>query len=240
MAQEAQWKVQEFMLQDVAAAMGTDLLAQTAFVGGCTTALLVTDTRLRDEARATDDVDVMIHVLGLAGWYVMQESLRAQGFEQSADDEVICRMRLPRSGQASLIVDFMPDDEKILGFGNRWYSQALATAVTYRLPNGTVIRVVSPPYFMATKLEAWKGRGRNDLLASRDIDDLFLLVQGRQELISEMEQAEESLREFVAAELLVLSRHPDFNYAVQSHSVGVASRESLFVARLKALVALGG
>lgn len=52
MAQEAQWQIQEFMLQDVAGAMGADLLAQTAFVGGCTTALLVTDQIVRAAALA--------------------------------------------------------------------------------------------------------------------------------------------------------------------------------------------
>lgn len=235
MAQEAQWKIQEYMLQDVAAAMGAGLLAQTAFVGGCTTALLVTDARLRDEARATDDVDVMIHVLGMAGWYAMQDELRTRGFRQSAEDDVICRMRLPRDGQASLIVDFMPDDEKILGFGNRWYAQALASAMPHRLPDGAHIRVVAPPFFMATKLEAWKGRGRNDLLGSRDVDDLFSLILGRQELAVEMQQAAAPLREFVDLEVAALMRHPDYGYAVQSLAAGSSSRESLFSARIRAL-----
>lgn len=239
MAQEAQWRIQEYMLQEVAEAMGPDLLAQTAFVGGCTTALLVTDARVRDEARATDDVDVMIHVLGMAGWYGMQDELRARGFRQSADDDVICRMRLPRPGQSSLIVDFMPDDEAILGFGNRWYAQALASAIAYCLPNGAYIRVVAPPFFMATKLEAWKGRGRNDLLASRDIDDLFALILGRQELASEVQQAAAPLREFIAAEVRALTRHPDYGHAVQSLAAGSSSRESLFSARVRALTELG-
>lgn len=47
MAQVAQWQIQAFMLQAVADALGADLLPQVAFVGGCTTALLVTDAHVR-------------------------------------------------------------------------------------------------------------------------------------------------------------------------------------------------
>lgn len=238
MAQEAQWRIQEYMLQSVADALGPELLAQVAFVGGCTTALLVTDAFVREEARATEDVDVMIHVLGMSGWYAIQDVLRSRGFRQSGEDDVICRMRLPRPGQASLIVDFMPDDKEILGFGNRWYTPALATAIRYRLPSGTDIRVVAPACFVATKLEAWKGRGRNDLLASRDVDDIFTLVSGRPTLVNELRVADAALRQFVASELLALRLHKDFGYALQSLAGVSPGREPLFLGRIEALTQL--
>lgn len=239
MAQDAQWKIQECMLQDVAAALGPDLLAQVAFVGGCTTALLVTDQAVREGARATDDVDVMIHVLGMSGWYSVQDLLRSRGFRQVKEDEVICRLRLPRDGEASLIVDFMPDDEKILGFGNRWYALALSTAIDHRLPNGAVIRVVAPPCFVATKLEAWKGRGRNDALASRDVDDLVTLIVGRPALVDELRAANPALRQFVSMELTALLRHPDFGYVLQSVAGGSPERERALLGCMRALIQSG-
>lgn len=58
------WRQQELMLQRVAVALGPELLAQTAFVGGCTTALMVTDAVSREAVRFTDDVDLIVHVLG--------------------------------------------------------------------------------------------------------------------------------------------------------------------------------
>lgn len=239
MAQEAQWKIQEFMLQTVADALGPELLARVAFVGGCTTALLVTDDGIREEARATEDVDVVVHVLGIAGWYALQEILRSRGFRQAQGEDVVCRMRLPRAGQTELIVDFMPDDEKILGFSNRWYAQALNSAKDFRLAAGATIRVVRPPFFLATKLEAWQGRGRNDLLASRDVDDILMLIRGRPELRDELLQAENELREFIAQGLRGLQQHNGFAYAVMSAVNGDPGDERHFFRRFKTLCELG-
>lgn len=239
MAQEAQWQVQEFMLQAVADALGENLLGQVAFVGGCTTALLLTDDHVRKETRATEDVDVMIHVLGMSGWYGMQEILRERGFRQAADDEVICRMRLSRPGQTELIVDFMPDDEKILGFSNRWYPQALRSATDHRLTTGATIRVVSPPYFLATKLEAWAGRGKNDLLGSRDADDIFTLIRGRSALAEELRAAEAPVREFIVRELQALLKHRAFDHVLQSLAGDIPGGDDLFLERINALVRPG-
>ena len=52
-----------------------------------------------------------------------------RGFRESPEDDIICRMRLPNAliGR-DLLVDFMPDDEAILNFTNRWYRDALQTA----------------------------------------------------------------------------------------------------------------
>ena len=43
MSAQGHWKIQEVMLQRVADALGTELLQEMAFVGGCTTGLLITD-----------------------------------------------------------------------------------------------------------------------------------------------------------------------------------------------------
>lgn len=76
---------------------------------------------------------------------------------ESPEDEVICRMRL-----GELKVDFMPDDESILGFSSRWYAKGIGTAVTCPLDEALNIKRLTPELFVATKLEAYLGRG-NDL-----------------------------------------------------------------------------
>ncbi len=47
------------MLETVAQALGRDLCQEVAFVGGCTTALLLTDEFSREEVRYTEDVDLV-------------------------------------------------------------------------------------------------------------------------------------------------------------------------------------
>jgi hypothetical protein len=48
----------------------------------------------------------------------------------------------------------MPLDAKILGFSNRWYMAAMQAADPFMLAPSIQIRIVTPPYFVATKLEA--------------------------------------------------------------------------------------
>ena len=104
------------MLEAVAEALGDDLCQKMVFVGGCSTAVLITDEITLQEVRATDDVDLIVGLSGRVQWMQLQETLSTKGFTVSGEDEVICRMRL-----GNLKVDFMPDDPDILGFSNRWY-----------------------------------------------------------------------------------------------------------------------
>ena len=107
-----------YMLETVAEAIGDDLRDRLVFVGGCTTALFITDPITLEDVRLTNDVDLIVDLAGYGEWIELEEQLFGKGFTISPQDEVICRMRL-----GELIVDFMPDDERILGFSNRWYAQ---------------------------------------------------------------------------------------------------------------------
>ncbi|MDF1529679.1 MAG: hypothetical protein P1R74_11190, partial [Sedimenticola sp.] len=60
------------MLLPVAHALGEELLAHVAFVGGSTTAFLITDPITRRAVRFTEDVDLIVHVEGQAQWQCWQ------------------------------------------------------------------------------------------------------------------------------------------------------------------------
>ncbi len=115
-----------------------------------------------------------------------------------------------------LRVDFMPDDEKVLGFSNRWYQQAMESANRHSLDNDISINLISPVYFVATKLEAFKGRGNEDALSSRDIEDILNLVDGREELIDEIAASSTEVRDYIAEEIQALLDDNNFAYAVSS------------------------
>lgn len=222
------------MIARVAQALGPELCERMAFVGGATTGLLLTDAFAREQVRSTDDVDLIVHVIGTLGFAALQEQLQAKGFRitpPAADETLpICAMKLD-----GMRVDFMPDDEAVLGFTNRWYREALATALPHQLPDGQCIRLVAPAYFLATKLEAWKGRGQNDALGSRDVEDVLALVDGREELIEEVKAAPASLWEAVAQELAVLLTDSYFQMAVQSQAQGNLARQDRLYVRLEQL-----
>ncbi len=221
------------MIQQVAQQLGSDLLSQVAFVGGCTTGLHITDEFTKEKVRYTEDVDLIIHVLGYTGWHKFSEQVTARGFKISMEDEVNCRFRL-----GSLCVDFMPDDENVLGYSNQWYSDALATAQPYPIDAGITIRLVTPSYFLATKFEAFKGRGNGDLLASRDMEDILNLVDGREELLTEVKHLAPELRTYLATAFTQLLGTPEINYLVQSTADNDSGRVDIIFERLELLARL--
>ena len=225
------------MLRTVAQALGSDICEQMTFVGGCTTGLLLTDEFTREQVRYTDDVDVIVHVMGYADYARLQNQLRQRGFKDSdptmGDGEPVCAMRLE-----SLRVDFMPDDEAVLGFSNRWYKDAMKSATPYHLSETLTINLVDPVYFLATKLEAYKGRGEGDALSSRDIEDFLHLVDGRPELLEEVRAADTGVQQYIADESGRLLSDSNFEYVVVSQAGGSTDREALLFERLEALSTL--
>ena len=109
----------------------------------------------------------------------------------------------------------MPTHADILGFSNPWYEEAIATAATIALDSGAEIRAATPVLLTATKLCAWKDRGRGDVLRSLDVHDVLTLIDGRPELIEEIKAATAAIRSYIKDELIDLRAEPYFNYAVE-------------------------
>jgi hypothetical protein len=135
----------------------------------------------------------------------------------------------------------MPAEASILGFDNRWQAAGIPYAVERALPSGALIRVLSSPYLLATKVEAFKGRGRGDFLRSRDFGDVIALVDGRRELIGEVAAAEPDVREYLAAEVGGWLEAPRFLDGVYGALLpDSASQERADVVVLPALRAIAG
>jgi predicted nucleotidyltransferase len=144
--------IQKEMLKQVALALD-ELRETVTFVGGCTTALLITDEFTVEQVRHTEDVDLIVSVIGYVEYNRLKTQLQSNGFKETPlteEDWPICAMKL-----GDLRVDIMPDDETILGFSNRWYKYAMESAIDYALDEKLSIKVVNPIAFVATKLEAY-------------------------------------------------------------------------------------
>jgi predicted nucleotidyltransferase len=86
------------------------------------------------------------------------------------------------------------------------------TAVTHELATGLKIRVVTGPYFLATKIEAFLGRGNRDFFGSHDLEDLIFVIDGRSTIVEEVQAEKFSLREYLntrVSELLATERFID-------------------------------
>ncbi len=136
------------------------------------------------------------------------------------------------------MVDLMPTDEGILGFHNRWYSLAVESALTVTLPNDLVIKLVTAPVFLGTKLEAFKGRGNGDYMASHDLEDIITVVDGRATLLEEAAQSPLELRAYLATEFRQLLDNRDFMDALPGQlptDLGSQARVPGLIKKLKQL-----
>ncbi len=198
------------------------LCGRVVFVGGATTELFVTDPAA-PEARATMDVDVLVDVASYVDYATaLRADLTALGFaEDVREGAPMCRWV-----HGALVLDVMPTVGRVLGFTNAWYADAAEHATTHRLADDVAIRVVTAPHFVATKIEAWKGRGEGDFLASRDVEDIVAVVDGRPELPDEVDAAHPKLRTYLAAEIGAWLDQHDLADVIPCHLSGDAASQA--------------
>jgi len=125
----------------------------------------------------------------------------------------------------------------VLGFANRWYRPGFAAAQFATLPTGLKLRHLSAPYFVATKLEAYKDRGNGDVYSSHDLEDIITVVDGRAELVTELATAPPDVRAFVAGQFKAVLNHADFSNALPG-IVSQSSRAGLVLQRFASVAAL--
>jgi hypothetical protein len=221
---------------EAAASVLGPVVDEVVFVGGATVYLWITEPGA-PPVRATEDVDVVCEVASRVEYYRLGERLRERGLQEATGEPVLCRWR---SSDPQLVLDVMPTDAGILGFSNPWYEEAIATAETVTLDSGADIRAATPVALMATKLFAWNGRGKGDLLRSLDIHDVLTLVDGCRELAVEIETAPPDLCTYVRDELVKLQAERDFDYAVDGATAGYgpvgADRADLVRERIHQLI----
>jgi hypothetical protein len=200
------------MLERVARSLGPELCSQFVFVGGAAAGLLITDVAM-PAIRRTDDVDIVTSAQDLDDYYRFEAQLRSLGFMQDqSPDAPVCRWRVD-----GVALDLLPTQEEILGFTNQWYRMGVATAQTLTLPSGVPIRVLRAPEFIATKLEAFYGRGGGDYLFSHDMGDIISVIDGRASLLNECHESLAPLRAYLAAQFQHLLTHRSFVDALPGH-----------------------
>jgi hypothetical protein len=104
------------------------------------------------------------------------------------------------------------------------------------------IRVVTAPYFCATKIEAFRGRGKGDYLSSHDLEDLITVVDGRPELPEELRSASDDVRSYTAEAVRQMLETADFIDALPGYlqpDDASQSRITIVVERLTEISKVG-
>lgn len=187
-----------------------DLKDKVVFVGGATISLYPDKPVF--EVRPTDDVDVIIEILNYAERAALEEKLRSIGFSHDIESGIICRYVIQ-----GIIVDIMPTNDPSIGFSNRWYPEGFAQAVNHQIDERNTIKILSAPYFIATKLEAYKGRGQNDGRTSQDFEDIVYLFENRESIWEEMNNSGESVKDYLRSEFQILLNNPNLFEWIDAH-----------------------
>lgn len=167
-----------------------ELAPQVVFVGGATVALYA--ERPYTDARATDDVDILVELVNYQGYADVEEQLRKKGFENDIESGVICRYKVQ-----GITVDIMPTSDAALGFTNKWYPEAFANAQKKLIDEMVTVNIFQPVYFLATKLEAFKDRGGNDGRTSTDFEDIVFILNKRNSVWQELQLSTEKVKEYL-------------------------------------------
>ena len=178
-----------------------------AFLGGSVLTLLITDKSV-DAIRVTKDVDIVMNIRTRKEYHLADSELELRGFRHDTrEDAPICRWILD-----DVTVDMLPIREDVLGWKSRWFEESLVVAETVQVGNN-LVRIITPPYFVALKLEAFEERGHKDFLASTDFEDVICLANGRESLVKEIMDCE-NLRGGIARKFRDYLAYPELEDAV--------------------------
>jgi predicted nucleotidyltransferase len=183
---------------------------KVVFIGGATVSLYV--NRPVMEIRPTDDVDVIIEILNYKERAELEERLREIGFSNDIDSGIVCRYKIH-----GIVVDIMPTNDPSIGFSNKWYQEGFENSVDYKIDEYCSVKILDAPYFIATKIEAFKGRGKNDGRTSQDFEDIVFVLENRESIWQEINELEGDISTYLKNEIKEMLKNKYLAEWIDSH-----------------------
>ena len=180
-----------------------ELKDKMVFIGGAVISLY-TDDPAAEEIRPTADIDMTINLAKYVEWVQMQERLSELGFYPDPQGQSICSYKYQ-----DIAIDIMPADDSSIGVSNIWYKPGFKYLQQIVLEDGTSINILPAPYFLATKLEAFKDRGKNDFYGS--------LIDNRTTIVEEILNADEGVRQYIKVEMTTIKNHKQADEILAMH-----------------------
>ena len=211
-----------------------ELAEEVVVAGGAAVGLLITDPA-NPTVRPTQDLDVIVKVINRADYYSLQERLQAKGFQETMESDFVGRFVKGR-----MLLDVMPTDESIFGSSNRWYVDAFNNAENLVIDN-VKFKLIPAPYFLGTKIEAFYSRGAGDYQTSHDIEDCILLLDGRPEIVQEIQSADVEIKKYLVNTFKQLLEDDDFLESISGHlftDEASQGRQPIIIDRMKEIASI--
>ncbi len=114
-------------------------------------------------------------------------------------------------------MNILPDACSVVGYRNiEWFREGREHAEERKLPSGKVIRILPLAYYLATKLESWADRGGSDFFASKDLEDIVGIIDGKDNL-EKLLPAPENVRNYIIEHFARLIRNENFKRSITGY-----------------------
>ena len=109
------------------------------------------------------------------------------------------------------------------------------------LGDGVTARIINAPFFIATKLEAYRDRGKGDIQASHDIEDIITLIDGSSTIVEQVDAAPDDARHYISRELVAWQKTGSFIDELAGHLSPISQasgRTSIVIDRITSIAHL--
>lgn len=172
------------VVESVALAL-EELKNEVMFVGGAVVSVYVTDEGA-EQPRPTKDIDISVQVSSYQQMENLREKLASKGIYPSPESTVMYRYKYE-----DIQIDFIPWDTTPLGPTNSWLKPGFDHAESVTI--GKIeIKVLTVPYYLATKWEAYKSRG-SDPRTSHDFEDIIYVLDNNLNVVDSITYANEDV-----------------------------------------------
>lgn len=206
-----------------------DFKDSIVFVGGSIISVYINESE-SVAIRETFDVDCIVEANSRLEYEKFAQKLRELGFSESSQENVICRFK-----NKDLIIDMMPTNQAIFGFGNPWYKEGIKSPKEIKIGKN-VLKVLSLPYLIATKLDAFRDRGKSNFRTSHDLEDIVTLIDGNSYFSVEIKSTDEDLNKFLGDTFTSILNDKNFIESIEGHISdrgNLSSRMQIILSRVK-------
>ncbi len=199
-------QINRFATRKIALALG-EINEKVVYVGGSVVSLYIDDTSAED-VRPTKDIDITLEIFTLGELENLRQLLNQKGFYQTAEDNVICRFRFEE-----IIIDVMATRPIGWAPANPWFEAGIASTLAIDIDDVT-IKILSLPYYLATKFSAFFDRGSKDPRTSHDFEDIVYLLNYSSYLKTAILNANKDVQTYLKHAFLKILNSPILQEAV--------------------------
>ena len=135
-------------------------------------------------------------------------------------------------------VDIMPAEDGPLGPANKWYKLGFdhLWVVKAKVED---IKILPAPCYLATKFEAFNGRGK-DYRTSHDFEDIIYIIDNRTSIVEEVKNTLPEIKSYLQSQLLKLENNLNYDEILSAHihPLIIADRAPLVKEKISQIIRL--